>query len=124
MKLGCSLYEVAPGKRAFPFHAHHGTEEAIFILAGEGTLRLGDGEHVVGAGTYAAFPPGADAAHQLINTGTTTLRYLCLSSKADPDVVTYPDSGKTLASAGGDSGVRIMARFVNNLGYWDGEDVG
>ena len=121
-KLGCSLYEVAPGKRAFPFHAHYGMEEAIYVLEGEGTLRLGEGEFAVRAGTYAAFPPGPDAPHQLINTGTTPLRYLCLSSGSGPEVVVYPDSGKVLAAAGGwPPKVRVIARLGENLGYWDGE---
>ena len=125
VKLGCSMYEVKPGKRAFPFHAHYGIEEAIFILAGEGTLRLGETEMVVRGGTYAAFPPGADAAHQIINTGTTVLRYLCLSSGADPEVVIYPDSGKIMAMAGGwPPEVRMVAKQGESLDYWDGEDIG
>ena len=40
-RLGCSLYEVDPGKTAFPFHFHHAIEEAIYLLSGSGTLRLG-----------------------------------------------------------------------------------
>ena len=122
VKLGCSLYEVAPGKRAFPFHAHYGIEEAIFILSGEGTLRLGAEEFQVRAGTYTAFPPGPDAAHQLINTGSTTLRYLCLSSGSDPEVVIYPDTGKVMALAGGwPPKIRLIGREADNLGYWDDE---
>ncbi|MFT5681520.1 MAG: putative cupin superfamily protein [Myxococcota bacterium] len=124
-KLGCTLYEVAPGKRAFPFHAHYGIEEALFVLSGKGTLRLGKSRIPVRAGSYAAFPPGPGTAHQLINTGTTTLRYLCISSGADPEVVVYPDSNKVMASAGGSPPkVRIIARANENLGYWDDEDVG
>ncbi len=33
-KLGCSLFEIAPGKRAFPFHYHFANEEALYILEG------------------------------------------------------------------------------------------
>ena len=54
--LQCSLYEVPPGKTAFPFHAHYGIEEAIYVLEGTGTLRLGDETHPLRAGSYAAFP--------------------------------------------------------------------
>ena len=124
-KLGCSLYEVAPGKRAFPFHAHLGTEEALFVLSGKGTLRIGGEQIPVRAGSYAAFPPGLDTAHQLVNTGTAPLRYLCMSSASDPDVVVYPDSGKVMAAAGGwPPKVRVVARAKDSLDYWDGEDIG
>lgn len=124
-RLGCSMYEVAPGKRALPFHAHFGTEEALFVLSGKGTLRIGDERIPVRAGSYASFPPGPDTAHQLVNTGTTPLRYLCMSSTSDPDVVVYPDSGKVTAAAGGwPPTVRVVAREGDSLGYWDGEDVG
>src|SRR5438270_10817019 len=34
--LGCTLHVVPPGKRAFPFHAHHVADELFFILSGEG----------------------------------------------------------------------------------------
>lgn len=39
--IGTSLYKLLPGNKAFPFHCHYGNEEAIFILSGNGTLRLG-----------------------------------------------------------------------------------
>ena len=40
-KLGCSLYEVPPGRRAWPYHYHLANEEAIYVLHGSGTFRLG-----------------------------------------------------------------------------------
>lgn len=100
-KLGCNLYEVPPGRTAFPMHAHLGTEEAIYVLEGEGTLRLGTTEHAVRAGSYAAFLADPDFAHQLINTGSEPLRYLCFSDHVDPEIVLYPDSRKTALAAGG-----------------------
>lgn len=42
-QLGASLYEVPPGKAAFPYHAHYANEEAIFILEGVGHLAYGRG---------------------------------------------------------------------------------
>ena len=44
-KLGCSLYEVPPGRRAWPYHYHLANEEAIYVLEGSGILRIG-GEEV------------------------------------------------------------------------------
>src|SRR5215468_520832 len=78
--LGCSWFEIAPGQTAFPFHFHSAIEEAIFILEGTGQARIGKDTVNVGAGDYIGLPPGPDVAHALTNTGTTPLRYLCMSS--------------------------------------------
>jgi uncharacterized cupin superfamily protein len=91
-QLGCTLYEVAPGKRAFPMHAHLANEEAIYVLEGEGKLRLGDGDVTVRAGDYIACAIGQP--HQLINTSDAPLHYLCMSTMATPEVALYPDSDK------------------------------
>ncbi|HLL55447.1 MAG TPA: cupin domain-containing protein [Myxococcaceae bacterium] len=93
-QLGCSLYEVAPGKAAFPFHWHMLKEEAIIVLSGTGTLRLGDAQVQVRAGDYVALPVGASCAHQLRNTGSEPLRYYALSTMGDAEVAVYPDSRK------------------------------
>ena len=73
-RLGCSLYELPPGKRGFPFHYHLANEEAIYILEGEVTLRLGDREIAVGPGDYIALPVGPDHPHQLINRSDSPVR--------------------------------------------------
>ena len=38
-KLGCSLWELPPGKAAFPLHKHFGNEEAVYVLEGSGSVR-------------------------------------------------------------------------------------
>ena len=93
-KLGCSLYEVPPGRRAWPYHYHLANEEAIYVLEGSGTLRI-DGEQVrISKGTYVALPARAQSAHQIVNDSEAVLRYLCFSTMEAPDVMVYPDSGK------------------------------
>src|SRR5580704_9693473 len=99
-KLGCSMYEIAPGKRAWPFHYHFANEEALFILEGAGTLRFGAEEVPVRAGHFKTFRVGADNAHQLVNTGAEPLRYLCFSTMIGPEVCGYPDSEKLGIIAG------------------------
>ena len=99
-KLGCSLYEQPPGKRAFPYHCHFANEEAVYVLEGEGTLRIGAKEVPLRAGDYVALPVGEETAHQIINSSTATLRYLCFSTSIEPEVVKYPDSGKVGLMAG------------------------
>jgi uncharacterized cupin superfamily protein len=73
-KLGCSLYEVPPGRRAWPYHYHLANEEAIYVLEGSGTLRIGGDEIRVSGGDYVALPARAEGAHQLVNSSEAVLR--------------------------------------------------
>ncbi len=84
-KLGCNLYEVPPGRRAWP-HYHLANEEAIYVVHGSGTLRIGEREVAVSRGDYVALPTGESGAHQCMNTSNETLRYLCFSTMLEPDV--------------------------------------
>src|SRR3990170_7525435 len=90
-KLGCSLYEVPPGRRAWPYHYHLANEEAIYVLQGSGTLRLGEREITLSQGDYVALQVGEAGAHQIINTWEGPLRYLCFSTMIEPDAMVYPD---------------------------------
>lgn len=122
--LGANLTEVPPGAISFPFHYHCATEEAIYVLRGAGTARVGDARIAVKAGDYLAFPPGPDHPHQMINDGTEPLVYLCVSASAQKvDVVAYPDSNKLAAAAGTfEKPVhRWISRQGESLDYWDGE---
>jgi uncharacterized cupin superfamily protein len=92
--LGCTLYELPPGKLSFPYHWHTANEEGLYVLEGEATLRLAGEEMPLRAGHYVAFPTGEKGAHQVINHTQGTFRYLCFSTMQDPEVVLYPDSGK------------------------------
>ena len=116
--LGCSLYEIPPGKRSFPYHYHMAKEEAMFVLSGEGTLRLAGEDVPVVAGDYVALPTGEDGAHQVRNTGDDVLRYLCVSVEESPDVLVYPDSGKVRANT--DEFDTILDESAT-MDYWEGE---
>jgi uncharacterized cupin superfamily protein len=121
--LGCSYYEIAPGKRPFPYHCHFANEEAVFVLEGEGTLRIGKEEVPLRAGDYVAMPPGEEHAHQVINTSAAPLKHLCMSTMISPEVVKYPDSNKLAASAGRRPNFTLRAIFPLGaaVDYWDGE---
>lgn len=123
--IGCSWFEVQPGKAAFPFHWHSANEESMFILEGEGTLRLGDERHPVRAGDYVALLTGPDHAHQLINTSDAPLRYLVFSTMNPVEVAGYPDSKKigVIAAKDGNVILRQIHLEENQRGYFDGEDV-
>jgi len=128
-RLGCSIFEVAPGRSAWPRHYHCANDEAIYVLEGAGTMRLGDSTVEVAAGDYVALPAGAAAAHQLINTSGAPLRYLCFSTMNEPDVAFYADSAKVGVMVGAPPGgikerrtFSGIFRIASNVDYWDGED--
>lgn len=130
--IGCSWYEVPPGKAAFPRHFHCANEESLFVIEGEGALRIGDETVPVGAGDYISFPVGPQAPHQLRNTGSSPLRYLCFSTLHSAEIVGYPDSKKVGALAApsmeaafsGGHWVRFLAFEGSSVGYYEGEDIG
>lgn len=128
-KLGYRLVVLPPGMRAWPRHAHHVNEELFIILSGSGTAVIGDERVPVREDDVIAAPPDPDEAHQLINESDTDLRYLAVSTMEEPDVVSYPDSGKLGVIAGsppgGDREKRTVFHFTyysDDLGYWHGEE--
>ncbi len=129
--IGCSWIEVPPGRTAFPLHYHCANEEALFVLGGEGTLRIGKETVLLRQGDYVTFPPGEEYAHQLTNTGKTPLQYLALSTLQTTEIVGYPESEKVGAAnfafdSSGKPTVRLRALFRRSsqvTDYYDGERV-
>jgi len=123
-QLGYNLTVLPPGKVQCPFHSHHGEEEMFFILEGEGELRFGDERYPIRRHDVIACPTGgSEVAHQIVNTGKTTMRYLALSTIAAVDACEYPDSGKVLVVAGRRGEVRLakMFRAEATVDYYDRE---
>jgi uncharacterized cupin superfamily protein len=123
--LGCTLTVVPPGKRAYPFHRHHVTDEMFFILRGWGEYRCGGETLSVKQGDLIGAPAGKEA-HQLINSGSDDLHYLAFSTIGSVDIVEYPDSGKMAAPAGVRNADFKTASFVamghvQPAEYWKGE---
>jgi uncharacterized cupin superfamily protein len=125
-KLGVSLAVLAPGQRAWPRHAHHVNEEMMLILDGEGTYHCGADKAPVKAGDLISAPPGdGSTAHQVENTSEAELRFLTFSTRLEPEVVEYPDSGKIgVASYAGSAApvVRVLVPAGQSLDYWEGEE--
>ncbi|MGV8830874.1 MAG: cupin domain-containing protein [Devosia sp.] len=93
-QIGASYFEVKPGESAFPLHVHYQEDEIIIILSGTGTYRFGTQSHAVKAGDTLAAPAGrAELAHQLTNSGSETLTYICVSSLPEINVVELPELG-------------------------------
>ena len=76
----------------------------------------------------AAPAGGPEHAHQLRNTGTSTLKYVGVSTQVGTEVVEYPDSNKFAVISRFDwnnpeaGGIRYVGRKENSLDYFDGED--
>ena len=128
-KLGCSLYEVPPGRRAWPYRYHLANEVAIYILHGSGRLRIGGREVTLSQGYYVALPVEEEGSHQIFNTSGEPLRYLCLSTMDEPDVLVYPDSGKIKFIASSAPGrpkekrsLQKLLRADAEVSYFDGEE--
>jgi uncharacterized cupin superfamily protein len=125
-KLGYNLTELPPGKAQCPFHSHRAEEEMFLILEGEGELRFGDQRYPIRRNDVIACPTGGpEIAHQIINTGNTTMRYLALSNLAGMEICEYPDSDKVgvYADGPGDVGLRKMFRSESTVEYYDRESM-
>lgn len=128
-KLGAALTTVLPGQLSFPAHYHCASEEAIYVLSGTGTARIGADRVSVRPGDWLAFPAGPDHAHQMINDGAQPLVYLCVSTEATTDVVFYPDSNKVnVFGVGGASSHGVQHYGIYHRedgkdfsGYWERE---
>ena len=98
--LDYKLTVLPPGKVQCPFHCRHGKRKcssSLSVRASSASARSA----FRSAGTTsspATRRPGG--AHQIINTGTTTMRYLSLSTLVEVEACEYPDSGKVLSVAG------------------------
>jgi uncharacterized cupin superfamily protein len=122
--LGYNLTALPPGKAQCPFHSHHGEEEMFLILEGEGELRFGEERHPIRKHDVIACPPGGpEVAHQIINTGTGTMRYLAVSTRVPLDSCEYPDSGKISIVAGNGNSTTLwkMFRAETTVDYYDRE---
>lgn len=114
-----SVYEIPPGKSAYPYHFHANNEEAFYILQGRGLLKTPLGERSVEAGDFLFFPANETGAHKLSNpSDSEALVYIDFDTHNEIDVAFYPDSGK----------IGVWGREINRLyktdqhvDYYDGE---
>jgi uncharacterized cupin superfamily protein len=127
--LGCGLVRIPPRTRSWPRHWHSANEEAVYVLAGRGTLHVGDEALALRAGSYAALPAGAELAHRVENDSDEELVFLCFSTMVAPDVVVYPDSNKVGVFVGSPPGgppeAVTLKRFLDlaaEVPYWKDEE--
>lgn len=126
-QLGCSLYELPAGRRSWPYHYHTANEEALFVLAGTGSLRVDDELVDLTEGDYVTFPADESGGHRVINDSEDTLRYLMVSTMNEPDITVYPDSEKFGIYVGSPPGGREDRSLEgyydqdSTVDYWDDE---
>ena len=68
------MFDIAPGGCS-PRHRHN-FEHEIYVVSGSGTLSSAGEEYLLHPGTSVFIAP--DEEHQLRNSGTDTLRFLCI----------------------------------------------
>lgn len=120
-RLSCGLWELAPGKKSFPLHAHEVTEEALFVLSGRAKVRTPEGLTEIGPGDHVSFPAGGPA-HQLVNDGPEPFVYLGMSASSGIDAVRYPESRKIAFKLGAQAGAqRLVFREDAQADYFEGE---
>ncbi|MCL2010753.1 MAG: cupin domain-containing protein [Synergistaceae bacterium] len=113
------LYEIPPGKSAYPYHYHTKNEEVFYIISGKGLLKTPAGEKEVSSGDLLFFPANENGAHKLTNTSETeTLVYLDFDTDNKIDVALYPDSGK-IAIWG--KNLAQVYKTSQQANYYDGE---
>ena len=113
-KLGYNLTVLPPGKAQCPLHSHRNEEEMFFILEGEGELRFGDQRYAIRKHDVIACPTGGpEVAHQIVNTGSTAMRYLSLSNNEALEVCEYPDSNKVAVFASEPGTPRLRKLFLS-----------
>jgi uncharacterized cupin superfamily protein len=114
--LGLSVYDLAPGQSAFPYHYEIGREEWLLVLSGRPTLRDPDDEYQLEPGDLVVFPEGEEGAHKVTNKGDEVVRFAMLSNTDDPSIAIYPDSGKLGVWPDGK-----LFRLADEVDYFDGE---
>lgn len=87
--IGFHIIEVQPGDETTEFHVHHHEDEAVYVLAGTATARIGERDHAIKAGDFIGYRKGGEA-HAIRNTGSETLRMIVVGERLAHDVADYP----------------------------------
>lgn len=99
-RVGVNLERVPPGRQSSAPHLHHAEEEFAYVLAGRGTVELGDARVPVGPGDFVGFLPGT-FAHVLVNEGTEDLVFLAGGERRAIEVADLPRAGARIVKLPG-----------------------
>lgn len=101
-RIGVHVRAIEPGFAGTNRHFHTVEEEWAYVLAGEGTVRIGPLRIAVRRGSFVGFPPGP-RPHHFLAEGTETLLLLEGGERRpDEDSGWYPDARKTFRGKPGE----------------------
>ena len=95
---GVNLVCLPAGEISSQRHWHKKQDEFIYVLTGELTLIMNDGEQTIGSGMVAGFAAGVETGHQMVNRSSHEAVYLEIGDRTCDDVVEYQDIDLRLAS--------------------------
>ena len=110
-KVDLHLVRIAAGDETTTHHYHEESDEFIYVLSGELSLRYGDEQYVLKAGDFVGFPAHG-AAHSMRNESDTDATYLMGGSRPPIDITLYPEIK------------RKMYKIHGKKEYVDMEDLG
>ena len=116
--LGFYLTTLPVGSVASEFHRHVCAGGYVYIVAGEGTARIGPGRtgpdmFEVEAEDFIAYPADGEA-HDLRNTGSSPMTCIVFGQRLDFDAVDYPEQNKLLYRYAGKAGDLVDIAAVSH----------
>ncbi len=90
-QFGVNLLRLPPGAWSSQRHWHNGSDEFVFVLAGEVTLVTDAGAELLRAGDAAGFRAGEPDGHHLRNLSGAEVLVLEIGSRIEGDDATYSD---------------------------------
>lgn len=105
-QFGVNLERIPPGSRSSHRHWHEAEDEFIYVISGE-VILIEDDEVTLKTGDAAGWKAGEPVAHCLENRSGAEAVILIVGTRADQDVVHYPDHDMILhRNAGGQTFTR------------------
>jgi uncharacterized cupin superfamily protein len=90
-QFGVNLETLQPGAQSALRHWHTLSDEFVYVLSGELTLRTNAGEFAMRPGMCMGFKAGDKNAHYLVNRSGAVATYIVLGSRVAGDNAFYPD---------------------------------
>lgn len=87
---GLHLVRVEAGDETTTHHYHEESDEFIYMLSGELSLRYGDEQYLLHAGDFVGFPAHG-AAHSMRNGSDADATYLMGGNRPPIDMTLYPE---------------------------------
>lgn len=99
-QFGVNLLRLPPGAWSSQRHWHTGSDEFVYVLAGEIVLVTDSGEEILRPGDAAGFPAGDENGHCLQNRSAGAAEVLEIGTRVADDTAYYSDVDM-VAPAGG-----------------------